>query len=310
MSRAVPDRRASGSARRVRRHWTWRLAGVAIVGVGVAAFMLKPVRGPPRDLSLTGDAARGAYVIRLAGCDSCHTDHDRHGAYLAGGAPLVTPFGTFYPPNITPDPQTGIGGWTLAQFSDALSDGEGPHGNLYPVFPYTELTLMRDQDMVDLYAAVMAAPPVAHKTPQNEVIFPFNFRPLVSGWKNLFFSPRRYHDDPSRSAAWNRGAYLANGLAHCVACHSPLNALGAVENGRQFTGNPIGGTGGKAPAITAWALRADGYTDELLATMLRTGITPSAGKVGAEMGEVIADETSHWTDQDRAAMATYLLGEP
>ena len=140
--------------------------------------------------------------------------------------------------------------------------------------------------------------------------FPFNIRLLVSGWKNLFFSPHRYQNDPAHSAAWNRGAYLATGLAHCVACHSPSNALGAVEAGRQFAGNPAGGTGGKAPSILPSALVADGYDAEGLVHMLKTGLTPNAGKVGREMGLVISDETSHWTDTDLEAMATYLLSGP
>jgi len=280
---------------------------LVLLAVGVAAFFLKPDNGPPRNLSLSGDAARGAYVVRLSGCDSCHTDHKSGGAFLAGGAPLVTPFGTFYPPNITPDKQTGIGNWTLAQFSDALSNGDSPHGNLYPVFPYNDFTLMSDQEVVDLYAAVRAAPAVVHRPPPNKVPFPFNIRLIVSGWKNLFFSPHRYRDDPAHSAAWNRGAYLANGLAHCVACHSPSNALGAIQGGKHFTGNPFGGTGGKAPAITTMALVSDGYTGASLVNLLRTGVTPSAGTVGNDMGTVVTDETSHWSDSDLSALSTYLL---
>lgn len=303
----MPDSAVSITPERLWRRWRWWLAALVVVGIGMAVYFLKPVTGPARNLTLVGDAARGAYVIRLGGCDSCHTDHDHNGAYLAGGAPLTTPFGTFYPPNITPDKQTGIGGWTLAQFSDAISNGDSPHGNLYPVFPYNDLTLMSDQEVADLYAAIMTAPAVAHATPANEVMFPLNFRLLVSGWKNLFFSPHRYQNDPSHSAQWNRGAYLANGPTHCVACHSPLNALGAVVDGKHFTGNAAGGTGGKTPPLTALALLQDGYTIDGLAQTLKTGVTPNAGKVGAEMGPVIRDETSHWTDADLKAMATYLL---
>lgn len=106
---------------------------------------------------------------------------------------------------------------------------------------------------------------------------------------------------------WNRGAYLANGLTHCVACHSPLNALGAVMDGKQYAGNPGGGPGGKAPPLTVTALLQGGYSKDTLAETLKTGVTPSAGKVGKEMGLVISDETSHWTDDDRKAVADYLL---
>ena len=286
----------------------WRLLAVfALVGLGVAVYFLTPVTGPSRDLTLIGDATRGAYLIRLGGCSACHTNYDNNGLPLAGGKALKTPFGTFYPPNITSDKEFGIGKWTLAQFSDAISNGTGPEGNLYPVFPYNDLTLMSDQDVVDLYAAIMATPPVSHAAPPNRVTFPFDIRLLISGWKNLFFSPHRYTNDPAHSPMWNRGAYLANGLTHCVACHSPLNALGAVMEGKQYAGNTGSGPGGKAPPLTATALRQGGYSKDSLAETLKTGVTPSAGKVGNEMGLVISDETSHWTDDDRKAVADYLL---
>lgn len=287
--------------------WAAAISALVLIGLATAGYLLKPVKGPPRDLTLTGDATRGAYVIKLAGCASCHTEHKNNGPALAGGEALKTPFGNFYPPNISPDKETGIGTWTLVQFSDALSNGMSPKGNLYPVFPYNDLTLMSDQDVVDLYAAIMATPAVPSATPPNQISFPFNIRLLVSAWKNLFFTPRRYQNDPSRSESWNRGAYLADGLTHCVACHSPLNPLGAAESGAQFTGNLNGGPGGKAPPLTVTALVQDGYTKDSLAQTLKTGVTPSAGKVGLEMGKVISDETSQWTDQDRKAVAEYLL---
>lgn len=288
-------------------HAIWWIVAPGLIGVAVAAYLLKPVTGPPRDLTLKSDAVRGAYVMRLSGCVTCHTDHQNNGLALAGGAALKTPFGTFYPPNITSDKQSGIGGWTLAQFSDAVSNGIGPKGNLYPVFPYNDLTLMSDQDVVDLYAAIMASPPVPHVAPRNEVRFPFSIRLLVSAWKNLYFFPRRYQPDPQRSASWNRGAYLADGLMHCVACHSPLNILGAVKADAHYSGSSANAPGGKAPPLTVPALVQDGYSENSLAQFLKTGMTPNAGRVGAEMGLVISDETSHWNDDDRAAVAEYLL---
>jgi len=304
----MPADVAPGSSRGWRR-WGWWIAGGVLL-LGIAVYFLKPVAGPPRDLTLVGDAGRGNYLILLSGCASCHTEHNSgtEGAPLAGGDPLKTAFGTFYPPNITSDKGTGIGSWSIAQFSDALSNGNGPLGNLYPVFPYNDLTLMSDQDVADLYAAIMATQPVSHVAPPNDVRFPLNIRLLVSGWKNLFFSPHRYRADPTRSARWNRGNFLANGLTHCVACHSPSNALGAVRRGRELTGNPAGGTGGKAPALTPAALAQDGYDLASLAETLKTGRTPNAGQVGNEMSLVISDETSRWIDADREAVAAYLLG--
>lgn len=294
----------------VRSHhsrWWIAAAVLAVVAGGAGLWLLKPVKGPERDLTLIGDAMRGEYIIWLSGCVTCHTDHAHNGARLAGGDPLKTPFGVFYPPNITPDRETGIGNWTLRQFSDALSNGDGPHGNLYPVFPYNDFTLMSDQDVVDLYAAIMSEAPVTRVGRKNQVVFPFNFRLLVSGWKNLFFSPHRYRDDPAHSASWNRGAYLANGLTHCVACHSPLNPFGAVEDDMRFTGNPSGGAGGKAPPLTEPNLLQGGYTRDSLVLLLKTGVTPARGKVGDEMGLVVTEETSHWRDEDLQAVADYLL---
>jgi len=292
------------------RHQIWWVGVIGVLLLAAVAYFLKPVVGPPRDLSLTGDATRGNYLILLSGCASCHTKHGSGpagGQDLAGGDPIRTVFGTFYPPNITPDRQTGIGNWTIAQFSDALSNGDGPHGNLYPVFPYNDLTLMSDQEVADLYAAIMATAPVSNVGPPNNVSFPFNIRLLISAWKNLFFAPRRFQADAAHSARWNRGSYLANGLAHCVACHSPSNVLGAVERGQEFTGNPAGGTGGKAPPLTPAALLQDGYDLGGLAQTLKTGQTPDAGRVGDEMALVITDETSRWTDADREAVGAYLL---
>jgi mono/diheme cytochrome c family protein len=139
--------------------------------------------------------------------------------------------------------------------------------------------------------------------------FPFNIRLAVAGWKNLFFTPKRYEPDPAHSERWNRGRYLAHGPGHCVMCHSPRNALGAIEAGKELTGNPAGGTGGKAPALTAERLTSRGYDIAAIASALSDGFTPDFNVLGSAMGEVIADGTSHWTDEDREAVASYLLGE-
>lgn len=293
----------------MRRWWVWGLLVVLIVGGGVAIYMLKPVRGPERDLTLVGDATRGAYLIRLGGCVTCHTDKKNGGAMLAGGAPLPTPFGSFVPPNITSDPVVGIGSWTIQQFSDALSNGEGPAGHLYPAFPYDTYTLMSDQEIVDLFAALKDVPPVSTPAPPHSVGFPFNIRLAMAGWKTLFFRPQRFAPDPAHSDVWNRGAYIANGPGHCVTCHSPRNILGGIESGRQLAGNPAGGPGGKTPPITAAALREEGYDAAAIVEALSTGFTPDFDVIGGAMGEVIEDETSHWTQEDLQAVAAYLMGE-
>lgn len=291
------------------RAWAWVVLGLVVAGGAVGAYMLKPVTGPARDLTLVGDATRGAYLLRLGDCVTCHTDRANSGAELAGGPALATQFGTFFAPNITSDKTEGIGGWTLAQFSKAMSDGEGPMGHLYPVFPYENYTLMSDQDIADLYAALQQVPASSTPSKQHQLSFPFNVRLTLAGWKNLFFQPRRLEADANHSDQWNRGRYIVWGPGHCVACHSPRNALGAVEGGKELTGNPSGGVGGKTPSLTADALGKKGYDETTLASVLKDGFTPDFNVLGAAMGEVIADGSSHWTDEDRAAVAAYLLGK-
>lgn len=291
----------------MKKRWLAAIA-VAVISAGTGAFLLKPVAGPARELDLVGDVTRGQYLIRLGGCVACHTDTENGRAYLSGGAGLVTPFGTFVPPNITSDPSAGIGAWTLAQFANAMSNGMGPQGHLYPAFPYENYTLMSDQEIADLYAALMATEPVAEPEAKSQVPFPFSIRQAMAGWQNLFFSPGRYEPEEGRSEAYNRGKYLAFGPAHCVACHTPRNALGALEWDKAMTGSP-GGTGGRAPAITAPALTEKGYDQATLVDALKTGFTPSFDVLGGAMGEVISDSTSHWTEDDLNALATYLLAE-
>lgn len=287
----------------------WGLLAVVIAGIGAGAYLLSPVAGPARDLTLVGDAERGAYLMRLGGCISCHTDAAGGGAELAGGAPLATQFGTFHAPNITSSTSAGIGNWTLAQFAKAMSDGEGPQGHLYPTFPYDSYTLISDQEIADLYAALMATAPVDTPAKPHEVNFPFNVRLALAGWKHLFFRPARYEPDPAQSEEWNRGRYLVFGPGHCVACHSPRNALGGPEAGRALSGNMAGGVGGRAPSLLAADLIEAGYDRETLAQALLDGFTPGFDVLGGTMGEVITDGTSHWTDEDRAAVAAYLLAE-
>jgi mono/diheme cytochrome c family protein len=167
---------------------------------------------------------------------------------------------------------------------------------------------MSDQEIADLYAALMATEPVNTPAAESQIPFPFNIRLAMAGWKNLFFSPARFEPEEGRTDAYNRGKYLAYGPAHCVACHSPRNALGALEWDKALTGSP-GGTGGRAPAITREALIENGYDAETLAQTLMDGFTPSFDVLGGPMGEVIADNTSQWTAEDRAAIAEYLLAE-
>lgn len=291
--------------------WRWLILIVLVIGAGLLWFFFKPVTGPERDLTLVGDAERGAYVMRLGGCVACHTDTESEGAMLAGGAALETPFGAFIPPNITSDPEAGIGGWTLAEFSNAMSNGAGPGGteHFYPTFPYDNYTLMSDQDVVDLYAALMATEPVSTPAPDHQVGFPFNIRLAMLAWKNLFFVPQRFAPDPSRSDRWNRGAYLANGPAHCGACHTPRNMFGARDESRHLQGSDSGTPAGRVPAIDTASLIEDGYDLPWLVEVLQGGVTPAFDVPGRAMGEVVSEGTSHWTQDDLEAIAAYLLDE-
>lgn len=293
------------------RRWVLAAAAVVVVlGAGLAWYMLKPVQGPARDLTLVGDATRGANLLRLGGCVACHTDSSSGGGMLSGGPGgpgLASPFGTFHAPNITPHPEAGIGNWTLAQFSSAMSDGEGPEGHLYPAFPYENYTLMSDQEIADLYAALMAVPADPTPSKAHEIGFPFNIRLALAGWKNLFFRPARYEADAGQSEEWNRGRYIVMGPAHCAACHSPRNLLGAIEAGKELSGNPGGGVGGRAPSLLTADLEAEGYDVDSLAQTLLDGFTPGFDSLGGAMGEVISEGSSQWTEADRRAVAIYLM---
>ena len=289
----------------------WLVGVIVVIGLAIGLYMLTPVRGPARDTTLVGDVERGNYLIRLGGCVTCHTDPKNKDAVLAGSqtAGLKTPFGTFYPPNITSSKAAGIGNWTLAQFASALSDGEGPQGHLYPAFPFDSYTLMSDQEIADLYAAIEATTPVDTPSKPHDVGFPFNQRFLMAGWKHLFFHPQRFVADTSKSDAWNRGKYIVFGPGHCVTCHSPRNPLGGIDPGKELTGNPVkDGPGGKTPSLLAADLAKHDYDPTSLAQTLVDAFTPGMDSLGGPMGEVIEDETSHWTDADRAAVATYLMG--
>jgi mono/diheme cytochrome c family protein len=285
----------------------WIILVVVVVGAGVGIYMLTPVTGPARDLTLVGDATRGEYLIRLGGCVTCHTDPKNLEAQLAGGAGLPTPFGTFYPPNITSSKTVGIGNWTLAQFSKAMSDGEGPQGHLYPAFPFDSYTLMSDQEIADLHAALLARPAIETPSKAHEVGFPFNIRLAMAGWKHLFFKPQRFVADASQTDEWNRGKYIVFGPGHCVTCHSPRNILGGLEAGKELSGNLTGGPGGKAPSILKADLEKHEYTVEAMIQTFTDSFTPGFDTLGGAMGEVIRDETSHWTEEDKRAVAVYLL---
>ncbi|HEX5421498.1 MAG TPA: cytochrome c, partial [Gammaproteobacteria bacterium] len=194
--------------------------------------------------------ARGHYVLYASGCIACHTAEGDKAKPLAGGRALKTGFGTFYPPNITPDKETGIGGWTEAQFAEAVTHGVSPQGKpLYPALPYTTYAGMRKQDVQDLYAYLQTVTPVHNQAPPHDLKFPYNFRSGLWIWRKLYFHPEPFKSNPQKSEQWNRGAYLVTTETHCGECHTPRNFMGAMEQDKQLTGG-VGPEGHKIPNIT------------------------------------------------------------
>lgn len=254
---------------------------------------------------------RGAYLALAADCGACHTDKKNSGAPLAGGPPIVTKFGTFYGPNITPDKATGIGDWSEAQFKRALHDGIDEDGAfMYPVFPFTSFTNITDADAGDLYAYLMTVPPVTHSAPANAVKFPMGWRPLLWAWRTLFFKEGPLAPVAGQSDEWNRGRYLAEAVVHCEECHTPRNFLGALDRAHAYAGNPHVPDNIDAPDITAD--KKDGLGDWKLGDIvevLKSGQTPDGDFVGEGMSEVV-EGTSKLTDADRHAIAVYIQSLP
>ncbi len=252
--------------------------------------------------------ARGAYLARAGDCVSCHTAPG--GQPYAGGYQLDTPFGYLLSPNITPDGATGIGRWSADDFWRALHQGVNQRGqDMYPVMPFDFYTRVTREDSDAIYAYLRSLPAVSNAVVVNHLRFPFNQRWSMAVWRELYFSEGSYKPDPSKSAAWNRGAYLVEGLGHCSACHSPRNALGGIEKDKAFTGATIDGwfalnlTSELHSGLGSW-------TVEQIATYLKTGAV--AGKTTAlgPMALVVKNSTSQMSAADLSAMATYLKDIP
>jgi mono/diheme cytochrome c family protein len=281
---------------------------VVIVLIAGTAWLIVPWHGAPPEIAEIGDPAHGEYVLRLGGCVTCHTDQSNGGALLAGGRALVSPFGTFYTSNITPDPDTGIGGWSTGEFVRAMTEGISPEGHpYYPAFPYPSYTHMTRQDLVDLKAYLDTVDPVANEVPDHDLDFPFGFRPPLEGWRLMFFEDGTFEPDPTRSDAWNRGAYIVNGPGHCSECHTPRNALGAPERDRFLAGTRDGPDGKPVPNITPHADGIEEWSKGDLVFAFQTSILPDGDVFGGAMGELVKDGLSHLAKEDLEAIAEYLL---
>jgi mono/diheme cytochrome c family protein len=252
-------------------------------------------------------------MLYAGGCPACHATPDQDDrTRLGGGLAIKLAVGTFYAPNISPDPSDGIGRWSEADFVTAMREGTSPAGTHYfPVFPYPSYRHMKLADMRDLFAYLKTLPPVTGRARDHEVRFPFNIRRSLGGWKFLFVDGlgggEPFRPDPSQSPAWNRGAYLVNGPGHCAECHSPRNILGGIKRGQRFAGGPEQTGDGWVPNITQKGLSA--WSERDIAYLLETGDTPEGDSVGGDMTKVIRN-TSQLDPQDRAAIATYLKSLP
>jgi mono/diheme cytochrome c family protein len=287
------------------------LSAVAAIA-GLTAFwsLTIPQTVPASALGAhTPDLANGKETYFIGGCTSCHAvPKQPDKTKLGGGLGLISPFGTFYVPNISSDPKDGIGAWSEAQFVTAMTKGTSPSGeHLFPAFPYASYQRMTSDDLRDLFAYLKTLPAVSGRVRAHDVPFPFNIRRLVGGWKLLFLDGQPFKPDPTQSAQWNRGAYLVNGPGHCAECHSPRNALGGIINSLRFTGGPSPDGQGGTPNITQFKLKEWSVAD--IAGTLENGMTPDSDKVGGTMVEVVRN-TSQLTDADRTAMAVYIKSLP
>lgn len=276
-----------------------------------AAALFLAGAGMPALAADSDVVARGAYLADAADCVGCHTDVAHGGKPYAGGRALVTPFGTFYSPNITPDAETGIGHWSDADFGHALRDGVRPDGaNYFPAFPYPSFTNITDADALAIKAYLFSLPAVRQANRPHEVTFPFSWRFLLNGWKLLFFQPGPFQPAAGRAEEYNRGAYLVTALAHCGECHTPRNWFGAMERSRFLGGNPTGPDGKPVPNITPDRKHGIGtWTTEDIVQVLTDGHTPDFDEVGGAMVEVVKS-TAKLTAEDRHAIAVFLQSVP
>jgi mono/diheme cytochrome c family protein len=252
---------------------------------------------------------RGAYLARAGNCMGCHTQ--RGGAPYAGGRAIATPFGDVFAPNLTPDPATGLGQWSGADFWAALHNGRSKAGRLLtPAFPYTNYALVTRDDADALFAYLQSLPAVVLANRPHELRFPYNTQPALAVWRALYFRPAVFKPDAARSAEWNRGAYLTQGLGHCNACHAPRNSLGATQDAADFSGGMLTSLAWYAPSlhdpaeagVAAWSAPA-------LRQWLKTGSNAHSSALGP-MSEVILGSTQYLNDADLSAMAAYLQSLP
>ena len=284
---------------REERTGSFRVPTVCVLLLALTGFCV-----PGNALAVEDLLERGRYVFNAAGCVACHTS----GQPLAGGRPIVTPFGTFYSSNITPDRKHGIGTWAEEDFIRALREGVSPRGkHYYPAFPYTSYTGMTREDMLALRVYLMSQPAVPARNRPHEIPWFLSSRTLLEAWKRSWFTPGAFSGDPTKSPEWNRGAYLATALGHCGECHTPRGIAGASRSDRYLAGTRKGPEGVLVPNITPHSATGIGtWGRQDLIDFLNTGRRPDGHYTGGLMMEVLGTSGMHLSAYDKNALVTYL----
>ena len=276
--------------------------------VELAAYKGPAPTGAPAELANANTAARGAYIANMADCEACHTA--KGGTPFAGGRAFVLPFGTIYTPNLTPDPETGIGKWTDTDFLNAVHRGIAPDGSrYYPAFPYPSYSLLTDEDALAVKAYLFSLKPVQQANKPNTFAFPYNQRWLMMIWATLFDPDRRFRPIEGQSAEWNRGAYLVEAAGHCGECHTPRNLMQALDQRRKFAGAVAEGWNAYNISSQEVSGIGDWSVEELIA-YLSTGHAEARGVASGPMGEAVELSLSRLTKSDIAAIVTYLRSVP
>jgi mono/diheme cytochrome c family protein len=249
---------------------------------------------------------RGEYLVDAGGCISCHTEDSDAAVPLAGGLAMESPFGTFFSPNITPDVETGIGGWSDDDFVAAFWEGLGPEGEHYfPAFPYTSYTGVSRDDLIAMKAYLFSLEPVQKESKEHDLAWYMSTRLAAGAWKELNFAAARFVPDETKDEQWNRGAYLVRHLGHCGECHTPRGNLGVLQTDQEMAGSKLGEE--SIPNITQH--RVDGigrWSASDIEYFLDIGMLPDGDFAGSSMVDVIEDNTSKLTREDRLAIAAYL----
>jgi mono/diheme cytochrome c family protein len=296
------------------RAWLAVLLVAGALGAGAAVWIVtepRPALSDSADQAIDqhGDPARGRLIFAAGDCASCHASPGQPDRLrLGGGLALASPYGTFRVPNISMDPVDGIGAWRTVDLANAILSGISPDGShYYPAFPYSSYAKMQLSDISDLIAYLRTLPAVSGKPPPHILSAPFRIRRLVGVWKLLFFDRKPMTPDPARDAAWNRGRYLVEAVAHCAECHSSRNLLGGIKPDARFAGGPDPEGVGYIPNITP--ARISEWTEADVAEMLKTGRTPNHGRIGSSMIDVVTN-TAMLPPGDRDAIATYIKSLP